>query len=39
MYARFVRACETGDRGEFATGEDGLIATCIAREAAGQISW
>jgi predicted dehydrogenase len=39
MYAQFFRACETGDKGEFATGEDGLIATRIAREAAGQVSW
>jgi predicted dehydrogenase len=39
MYAQFVRACETGDTGELATGEDGLIATRIAREAAGQVSW
>ena len=39
MYAQLVRACESGDTGEFATGDDGLTATRIAREAAGQISW
>jgi predicted dehydrogenase len=39
MYAQFAAACETGDTGPFATGEDGLIATRIAREAAGQVSW
>jgi hypothetical protein len=38
MYAQLVRAIESNDTGEFASGDDGLIATRIAREAAGQIS-
>ena len=38
MYAQLVRAIESGDPGEFATGEDGLIATRIARAAAAQVA-
>jgi predicted dehydrogenase len=37
MYEQFRRAIETGDVGPFATGEDGIIATRIAREAVSQV--
>jgi predicted dehydrogenase len=33
MYAAFAQALETGERGDLATGRDGLIATRIARSA------
>ena len=38
MYEQLVRAIQTNDIGNFATGEDGLIATRVAREAVTQIA-
>jgi len=37
MYAAFARALETGDRGNLPSGEDGLIATRIARRATEEV--
>ena len=38
MYVQFRTAIETGDAGVFASGEDGIIATRIAREAVAMVS-
>jgi hypothetical protein len=37
MYEQFLKAIETGEVGPFATGEDGIIATRIAREAISKL--
>ncbi len=38
MYAQFAKLIETGDMGTFATAEDGIIATRVARDATESIA-